>query len=274
MLLRRILTAVPLIVGLCWVVLAAPVEVFRWLVVIITLLAAREWAALSGIAAPLLQGCYALAAAAAVWFAAGASAVLVHGLALLVLAVWLFALPLLMAYPKYQPVWLGSSMIKLLLGAAVVVGAGASVTVLRGEMAGPWWLMTLFGVIWISDIGAYFVGRRFGRRRLVPSVSPGKTVEGLAGGVALVAVAIAGTLALISVPVGHPVFWFWAGIIVTLFGVVGDLLESWLKREAGVKDSGRLLPGHGGVLDRIDSLCAAAPVAVVLFSVAGAGGVS
>jgi phosphatidate cytidylyltransferase len=121
---------------------------------------------------------------------------------------------------------------------------------------GQWVLFTLI-LVWVADIGAFFVGRRFGRIRLAPVVSPGKTWEGVLGGVALSAlVAVGGSL------------WFHVPLEVFLplclatvaFSVVGDLTESLLKRFAGMKDSGSVFPGHGGVMDRIDSLTGAAPV--------------
>jgi phosphatidate cytidylyltransferase len=114
--------------------------------------------------------------------------------------------------------------------------------------------------VWIADIGAYFSGKRFGRNKLAPSISPGKTREGLFGGL------------LANVPWMFLVYWYsdgWGlalvpfllvGFATSLVSVVGDLFESVLKREAGVKDSSRLLPGHGGVLDRVDSVIAATPV--------------
>jgi phosphatidate cytidylyltransferase len=121
---------------------------------------------------------------------------------------------------------------------------------------GQWVLFTLI-LVWVADIGAFFAGRRFGRIRLAPEVSPGKTWEGVLGGVALSAlVAVGGSL------------WFRVPLEVFLplclatvaFSVIGDLTESLLKRYAGMKDSGSLFPGHGGVMDRIDSLTGAAPV--------------
>ncbi|MEC9341909.1 MAG: phosphatidate cytidylyltransferase [Pseudomonadota bacterium] len=272
MLFSRVLTAVPLMVALFWVVLAAPGEIFVWMVVGITALAAREWGVLSGLQFRASQFLYALIVAALVWVLAAGRSDVIRIIAVCCLAGWLAVVPVLIRYPRSASRWLTSRPGKAALGAGLLVGAGSSLVALRGEMAGPEWLMALFVVIWVSDTGAYFVGRRFGRHKLLPAVSPGKTVEGLAGGVALVVAAVIIGLTLAPVTHGHPVFWVWAGIMVTLFGVVGDLLESWLKREAGVKDSGRLLPGHGGVLDRIDSICAAAPVGVALFTLASVSG--
>ena len=122
------------------------------------------------------------------------------------------------------------------------------------------WLLVALALVWAADTGAYFVGRHFGKRKLAPSISPNKTVEGALGGVAAgVVVALAfGTLAGVG-------FAQWpalalVALVAVLASIVGDLIESLLKRQAGVKDSGDLIPGHGGVLDRIDGVLAALPV--------------
>ncbi len=114
-------------------------------------------------------------------------------------------------------------------------------------------MLVVILITWLSDSGAYLVGRSFGRRQLIPVVSPKKTVEGLAGG--LVAAALTGALGVALF--GLDVSWIYGlllGIAIGVIGVVGDLAESILKRQAGVKDSGTLIPGHGGMLDRIDAL--------------------
>lgn len=133
-----------------------------------------------------------------------------------------------------------------------------------GEM-----LLYLFSLVWIADIGAYFSGRRFGKRKLAPAISPGKTWEGFFGGQIANLLWIIGIYQLSS-GWGLSLFQFLLiSVATSLISVVGDLFESVLKREAGVKDSGRLLPGHGGVLDRIDSIIAASPVFVAGIFLAG-----
>jgi phosphatidate cytidylyltransferase len=112
--------------------------------------------------------------------------------------------------------------------------------------------------VWAFDTAAYLVGRRFGRRRLIPHISPGKTVEGVIGG--LVAAAFVTTV-LVAALGRSPVAGFGLGIAIAVAAQAGDLAESMLKRAAGAKESGRLIPGHGGMLDRIDSFLFAAPVA-------------
>ncbi len=272
MLLNRVLTAVPLIALLLWAVVAAPAWVFPVLVLVALFLAAREWCLLSGPRQASVRYGYAVAQVVVVVVVSSAP-VIVHWLVVgSVAAAWLLAVPLLAWYPRFQPQWLVHPVGKLAVGTGVLVGAGVGITDLHSANDSIWPLLGLFIAIWVSDTGAYFTGRSLGRHKLLPAVSPGKTIEGLIGGVGLV-VLVAGLAAVFGpAPFGRPVFWVGAGVTVALFGVVGDLLESWLKREAGVKDSGTLLPGHGGMLDRIDSLCAAAPVAALLVMMAGSGG--
>ncbi len=125
-------------------------------------------------------------------------------------------------------------------------------------------LLLLLGVVWIADTAAYAAGRAVGKHKLAPAISPGKTWEGVAG--ALVAVTVyALVLSLTWFTVQDFNFILVACLGMTVFSVVGDLFESWLKRCAGVKDSGAILPGHGGMLDRIDGLVAAVPLAALLF---------
>jgi len=135
---------------------------------------------------------------------------------------------------------------------------------------GGWILLYLLTLAWVADIGAYFSGRKFGKHKLAPGISPGKTWEGVAGGSIL---NIVWMLIVFQISNGWEiVLWQFLliGIATSLFSVVGDLYESILKREASVKDSGKLLPGHGGVLDRIDSMIAATPIFIAGLFVVGA----
>ena len=149
---------------------------------------------------------------------------------------------------------------KLIVGVLLLVPAWTALVTLHAAPQGARWVLVLLVMIWVADAGAYYVGRRCGKRKLAPQVSPGKTWAGVWGGLA------AGTAAGIALP------WLLrldvtAGMgyacicLVTVAGsVVGDLTVSMFKRQMGVKDTGHLLPGHGGILDRIDSLTAAAPI--------------
>lgn len=126
----------------------------------------------------------------------------------------------------------------------------------------PWLLMYLFLLVWGADSGAYFVGRKFGKKKLAPYVSPNKSMEGLYGGVvtAMLIVVVVSILYLDHLSLTNQIVFLALSVVTVFSSVLGDLFESMIKRRAGIKDSGRILPGHGGVLDRIDSLMTAAPV--------------
>ncbi|MDR1075140.1 MAG: phosphatidate cytidylyltransferase [Xanthomonadaceae bacterium] len=158
--------------------------------------------------------------------------------------------------------------IKLIAGTLAVIPAWCALCLLHSNNFAPGnagvkshlWLLIALMVVWAADSGAYFAGRHFGKHRLSPRISPNKTVEGAIGGV-LAGTAIA--LALYALGGGPP--WHWlalaaVALITVVASIVGDLFESLLKRHAGAKDSGALIPGHGGVLDRIDSVLIAVPV--------------
>jgi len=153
-------------------------------------------------------------------------------------------------------------------GAVVLLGAWVALVELQARS--PWLVLAAMAAVWIADTAAYFSGRRFGRRKLAPRVSPGKTWEGVYGALAAVvlyALALspfARDAGFAGTPGPATALAFAAfAILVAAVSVVGDLFESQLKRHAGVKDSGALLPGHGGVLDRVDALLAAMPFAAL-----------
>ena len=155
--------------------------------------------------------------------------------------------------------------IKTIVGSLVVVPAWSAAVMLHGQPdQGPQWTLFVMGLIWVADIGAYFSGRRFGNKKLAPNISPGKTREGVYGALTASAIyTVATALLYFDRSPTQALMLAMIGLIVVLFSIVGDLFESLMKRHASLKDSGSLLPGHGGVLDRIDSLLAALPVFVV-----------
>ncbi|MBB6425740.1 phosphatidate cytidylyltransferase [Sphingopyxis sp. JAI128] len=150
-----------------------------------------------------------------------------------------------------------------ILGPILILGSMAGLWFVRDHLGvtGAFWV---FGMVWATDIGAYFAGRAFGGARLAPAISPSKTWSGLFGGMvaALIASATIGDRAGI---VGVPL---WIGLFMGLLAQLGDLAQSWMKRRAAVKDSGKLIPGHGGLFDRVDGLL---PVALLLGALAFAG---
>lgn len=164
---------------------------------------------------------------------------------------------------------------RLLNGIYGIAILGCFVAIIILFQRSPLYLLSVLAIVWIADIGAYFAGKAFGKHKLAPSISPGKSWEGAIGGwMAVLAVAGASTsLSALNETFAPQVLakWGWIGFVITLTvlvaaSVVGDLFESQLKRRAGMKDSSSLLPGHGGVLDRIDALIPSLPLAVLLGS--------
>ena len=154
-----------------------------------------------------------------------------------------------------------------------IVLLGAFVAIVALQMRSAWLALAAMAIVWIADTAAYFVGRRFGRRKLAPQISPGKTWEGAAGGIAAVVVYALALLPLAARAGYAPPLdalrvgaWIAFAVALAALSIVGDLHESLLKRRAGVKDSGSLLPGHGGILDRTDALLAAMPPAALAAS--------
>lgn len=170
--------------------------------------------------------------------------------------IWLMALAWVTQFPD-KTNWYGK---KLSIMGLIILTAAITAMFYLWQLS-PWWLMYVFVLVWCADSGAYFVGRKLGRRKMAPNVSPNKSMEGLAGGL------ITGLLVVHAISIFNLhltgltliSFMMLSGVTI-LASVLGDLLESMLKRRANVKDSGTILPGHGGVLDRIDSLLAAMPI--------------
>ncbi|HSM11029.1 MAG TPA: phosphatidate cytidylyltransferase [Lysobacter sp.] len=174
---------------------------------------------------------------------------------------WLVALAWLGRYEFARQDAGYARALKLAAGALAVIPAWCALAWIHAsEPNGHRWLLAALMTVWAADTGAYFVGRKFGKHKLAPRVSPNKTIEGLIGGVvAGVVVAMAFALLAGATPAQLPIVALVA-LVAVLFSVIGDLFESLLKRHANVKDSGHLIPGHGGILDRIDGVIAALPV--------------
>lgn len=187
---------------------------------------------------------------------------------------WITGLSLLLGSAFWLlivPFWLvrqwrlNNPALHLIVGLLLIIPAWSALVSLKPVPPEPWFLLAVMAVPWIADIGAYFCGRQFGKRKLAPSISPGKTWEGVAGAAvcmliyALILNQIGGIFSLLSVPVL---------LLLLALSISGDLFESLMKRQAGIKDSSALLPGHGGVLDRIDSQLSVLPVALLLIIIA------
>jgi len=271
MLWQRLLTAlvlVPLVVaGILYLDTGSLAVVLG----VVVLLGAYEMARLANLQNVVAQGGFILVVAVTLWLAWRYLHPAYLDYLQWIMAIWWILMTVALVIRRSElPRVHGSRPAILMLGGLVLVTAWTSIVDLHatGER-GPLMMLFLFVLIWVADSGAYFAGRAFGRRKLSPFVSPGKTWAGAGGAAAgavlsalfLVAGAAAGDASLPGL-IG-------LSILVTAVSIGGDLWESRLKREAGVKDSGNLLPGHGGILDRVDSLLAAAPVFALGAGLAG-----
>lgn len=249
-------------------VLYLPTPYLAGLVAALMMLGLWEWTLLAGLHDTLSRACYLLAnalmMAALVWGAGRGSLFTLKLVSVIGACWWMLALLWLRNFSFGSVDNAGSRAIKLVAGSLSVIPAWAAICWLHAETPlGPRWALFAVAIVWAADTGAYFVGVRFGKHKLAPRISPGKSREGLYGGVlcalllALIALPFLGlgwssALALLSIT-----------LVTVLISVAGDLFESLLKRHAGSKDSSDLIPGHGGALDRLDSLLAAMPVFLV-----------
>ena len=250
MLRTRIITAVIALVVLGVVLFAIPPRLAELFIAGVVLAGAWEWSGFLGASGSLSRSAYAAVIGALIV----ATYVLLPVVTLAVLQIaflwWFAAFIWILFFPTPIPL-----IVRMIVGALVLVPMFLALIVLY--RMGPLVLLLALLIVWAADAGAYFAGKQFGRVKLAPSISPGKTWEGVIGGLAAVA--------LLSVAVAQ---WSDASLAVLLpfclavavLSIVGDLTVSMFKRTAGVKDSGSLFPGHGGVLDRVDSVAAAAPL--------------
>ncbi len=277
MLKQRIITAVILApLALC-AILFLPLLGFELFIAFVVAAGAYEWANMSGIKPRPQKVIFALLILFSllfliywvptnqIWYQGALNGLYKYILGVAVIW-WIVSLLMILAYPRYTAVWRNSKLIRCLFGLLTLIPTWVAVVSLRSHMYGidPFYgaslIFYVLGIVWAADIGAFFVGVKFGRHKLRPNVSPGKTLEGLLGGVGASTAIIA--FAALHYQVDPSRIWLhlMIGGLTVAVSALGDLNESMLKRCAGIKDSGKLLPGHGGVLDRIDSLTAAFPV--------------
>ena len=267
MLKTRVITALVLVGALLPSLFWLPQAAWALLTAAVIGVAAWEWGALLGwqqgarrllgVATALI--CVGLAQVAPAALGIGGfipAAPWVVALYTLSVVFWIFLIPLWL-----NRQWRLSSLAGVLVGAVVLLPTWLALVQLRAVHPGV--LLAVMALVWMADIAAYFAGRKFGRNKLAPSISPGKTQEGALGafiGVMLYGLVIGHFLLAGKVPLTA---WMLALVLATAVSIIGDLFESLLKRKAGIKDSSNILPGHGGVLDRIDSLTATLPLAAL-----------
>jgi phosphatidate cytidylyltransferase len=255
MLRQRIITALILAALVLGAIFWLPSDITAAVITLLLLAGAWEWAAFAGLKHPVGRLAYVLLIAGCIAFvwSHGTDSPRADQLLSAALIWWLVALVWVAMMPS-----VGNRGSAALAGILVLVPAWLAL--IRLHHLAPFWLLFLLLLVVATDVGAYFVGRRFGRHKLAPKVSPGKTWEGVLGGLAAAAVTAAIGTAWFRVDVAA---FIGVCAIVVAASVVGDLTESLFKRHAGLKDSGTILPGHGGVLDRVDSVTAAAPIFVL-----------
>lgn len=256
MLKARVITALLLVAGFLAVLFLLPATAAGLVFALVAALGGWEWAGLMKAhrRTRIVFGVLVLFSCLVLWARPADSFPLLWSVAALF---WLLAVPFWL-YRRRQP---GSS--GYVVGWILLVPTWAALVDLHGRS--PVLLLAVMALVWIADIAAYFTGRACGRHKLAPAISPGKTWEGVAGAVA--GVLLYGLLVADALPgLGGIGSLTLAGILLllTALSVVGDLFESLIKRQAGMKDSSQLLPGHGGILDRIDSQTSTLPLVALL----------
>lgn len=253
MLKHRILSAMVLIPLVLWIILYGHPWILGGLVAVVLAIAADEWMRLIPLQGVLEKVAYGLLLLGLTFIAWRYDVIaLVIGVAL-----WCVLVACILAYPNSQKLW-GRRFVVAGWGGVLLPVTYISLANIYHHARGSELLIYLLFLVWAADTGGYFVGKKWGQKRLIPRVSPGKTLAGvLGGGAFLLGVSVGGALWFQP---SHLEGWFSVAGVIFVAALFGDLFVSMLKRRVNLKDTGTLIPGHGGVLDRIDSLIAAVPV--------------
>jgi len=273
MLKQRVITGLVLAVSFLTALFALPTYGFIALITVVLAYAAWEWSDLAGLNSVMARGTYMLAfvaitAVLAAYIGFEQNILLAEAPRFLLLAActwWAIAVLWVQSFPSSAILW-GRRWLCLLMGVLVLLPMWLAFVGLMSLAEGPKLVLSVVLLVALADIGGYFVGRAIGRTKLAPKVSPGKTWEGLLGGQLAIVLVVGTTASFLDLDAGRIGLWLGLAMVTGLASVLGDLLESMVKRHRGVKDSGTILPGHGGVLDRIDGLTAALPVFSLVLS--------
>ena len=267
---QRVITAIALVLGLVALLFNLNPLNFSLIVAPIVLLAGWEWSNLMGLESKRHKFSYIALLALAIAIAAVSldlfgtlNISLGQTLCLIASVLWAVVFLWVQGYPSSAILWSPRPILGL-LGLALLTITWVAIALIIHQPHGPWLLLFAFAVVALADVGGYVAGNLFGKHKLAPLVSPGKTWEGFFGGILLQCILIASMASFMPEKI-TTVMLVALVIPVSLYSVLGDLFESMIKRHSGVKDSGNILPGHGGVLDRIDGLIAALPLFALLF---------
>jgi len=260
---QRILTAVVWVPLVLYLVLVANSLWLAGVVGLVVVLGAWEWCKIAGIESITGQILYVLFIVLLLYFCfISRQAVWMPVIILIAVCWWLMAMVVLLGTQRQWFIFHVTTAIKAVIGLVILVPAWLSLLLLQdnGTPEGRSRLLLLLLIIWTADIAAYFSGRAWGKHTLASRISPGKTWEGAFGAIIASLLMTVGFIMINRIQHDEISVYFVLGLIAVPVSIIGDLFESLMKRAANLKDSGKLLPGHGGVLDRIDSLTAAGPV--------------
>ncbi|WP_114326381.1 phosphatidate cytidylyltransferase [Candidatus Colwellia aromaticivorans] len=278
MLKQRIITALILAPAAILAIFYLPLAYFAALLMVVIGIGAWEWGPLMGfkgntkrlgfaaITLILIGVIWAFLSPIDLWINNNELHIYAMSLLWIAVAWWILSAFLMFSYPNLSGFWSQYHSVRGMFGWLTLIPTWVAFMVIRAHdyqadsYHGAQLLMFLFLMVWSADIGAYFVGKAIGKNKLMPNVSPGKTFEGFLGGVVFACLLVAITAYTLGWTNDQIITVLLVTVLITTVSVLGDLNESMFKRQAGVKDSGSILPGHGGILDRIDSLTATAPV--------------
>lgn len=264
MLKYRLLTAFLMGPLILWGIYVLPENWFTLFALVLVSFGAWEWSVFSGLNKPLQRGIF-----VAVNFILFVTVLLLQNneinIVIIALALlwWFICIPLLIKFPFQKNNFLHKSIMTSFVGTTLLLAMLVSMVLLRNNpVYGSEYVLYVILMIWFADSGAYFAGRSLGKNKLIPKVSPGKTWEGVAGAFVVTIIVAFVAVDLLNIPSSHTLGFIVITLVTLIYSIIGDLSVSMFKRMANVKDSGHIIPGHGGILDRIDSLMSGLPVFV------------
>lgn len=263
--LQRVVTAMIAAPLFIWAVFSMPSDYFSYLLLFLVALGSLEFSKLIKLRSPYSRITYSVFIITVALFVNSLENAVPFVLSLSLIW-WAINLYWVVSYPSKTSLWFDPFVVRVLSGLMLLIPMWISLSYLH-RVYGPEWFLLLMLIVWAADSGAYFTGKSIGKHKLSPNVSPGKTIEGLLGGVvfSIAALILFVTLSEEGQKIDTPEYvgYFFLVIIIGLVSVLGDLYESLFKRVSNIKDSGKFFPGHGGILDRVDSLTAASPFFLV-----------
>ena len=245
-----------------WTIYALPEEYFALFPLVLVSMGAWEWSNFAGWTKPLQRGIFFVVN---VFLFIAVLLLQNSELNILIIIIsllwWIICIPLLLSFPFSKNNFIHTRTLKTVVGIILLLATLLSMVLIRNNPDyGSEYILYLILMIWFADSGAYFAGRTLGKNKLIPNVSPGKTWEGVFGALAITLVVALVAIKLLNISSSHTTIFILITYVTVIYSIVGDLSESMFKRMANIKDSGHIIPGHGGILDRIDSLMSGFPV--------------